>query len=237
MREAAYGPKCNRDPLFYYRPRRVGGQQQAVFVDCFPAFEPLFSEEAQRRFTGECAVNEFLVEHWRTVASRRGLKLWQATRSDTYVDEERAGAEGPEGLGADCQGAFSGQWTCESYHIVIWDDEPRFTGVGDDIEGIFIGRHVYWFTGKGYTLVIVAAGTYGRLFRPFFWELFGEEPNQPFARALVRRFLFHWWYHSGFHSPSQVADQSCTAGAYVRQIYARVVAPAVPSGLGTIDFI
>ena len=73
-----------------------------MFVDCFPAFEPLFSEEAQRRFTGECAVNEFLVEHWRTVASRRGLKLWQATRSDTYVDEERAGAEGPEGLGADC---------------------------------------------------------------------------------------------------------------------------------------
>lgn len=102
------------------------------------------------------------------------------------MDEERAGAEGPEGLGADCQGAFSGQWTCESYHIVIWDDEPRFTGVGDDIEGIFIGRHVYWFTGKGYTLVIVAAGTYGRLFRPFFWELFGEEPNHS-------RLPEHWY--------------------------------------------
>ena len=83
MREAAYGPECNRDPLFYYWPRRVGGQQQSAFVDCFPAFEPLFSEEAQRRFTGECAVNEFLVGHWRTVATNRGLKLWQATRSDT----------------------------------------------------------------------------------------------------------------------------------------------------------
>ena len=183
VREAAYGPKCNRDPLFYYTPHTAceGGQQQSVFVDCFPAFQALFCEdvpEGQRRFTGECAVNEFLVEHWKTVARSRGLKLWQATRSDTYVDEERAGAEGPRGLGADCQGAFSGQWTCKSYHIVIWDDEPRFTAAeGDDLAGIFIGRHVYWFTGKGYTLAIVAAGTFGRLFRPFFWELFGWEPS------------------------------------------------------------
>ena len=59
-------------------------------------------------------------------------------------------------------------------------------GVGDDLEGIFIGRHVYWFTGKGYTLAIVAAGTYGRLFRPFFWELFGWEPSHS-------RLPEHWY--------------------------------------------
>ena len=143
VREAAYGPKCNRDPLFFYRPRPVDGQQ-ARFIDCFPAFEALFSEEAPQQFTGECAVNEFLVAHWERVASNRGLKLWKATRSDTYIDEERAGGNGPAGLGADCQGTFSGWWTCDSYHIVIRDDEPRFTGIGADCEGIFIGRHVYW---------------------------------------------------------------------------------------------
>ena len=157
---------------------------------CLSTVFPRSSRYSLKKHSGgsrECAVNEFLVEHWKAVARTRGLKLWQATRSDTYVDEERAGAEGPRGLGADCQGAFSGQWTCKSYHIVIWDDEPRFTAAeGDDLAGIFIGRHVYWFTGKGYTLAIVAAGSYGRLFRPFFWELFGEEPN-------YSRLPEHWY--------------------------------------------
>ena len=68
MRHAAYGPECNRDPLFYYQPRPVQGQR-AWFVDCFPTFEALFSEEAPKQFTGACAVNTFLVAHWERVAS------------------------------------------------------------------------------------------------------------------------------------------------------------------------